>query len=42
MNLYHRTFAAAAIISDGFRAGGVWVYDEPLDEQDGTSAMSCC
>ena len=43
MNLYHRTFAAAAIITDGFRDGGdipgvrrgVWVYDEPLDEQEG-------
>ena len=43
MNLYHRTFAAAAIIRDGFRDGeappgvrrGVWVYDEPLDEQEG-------
>ena len=43
MNLYHRTFAAAAIIRDGFRLGegpldvhrGVWVYDEPLDEQEG-------
>ena len=43
MNLYHRTFAAAAVIRDGFRLGegsldvhrGVWVYDEPLDEQEG-------
>ena len=46
MNLYHRTFAAEAIIRDGFRDGehnrltpdirhGVWVYDEPLDEQEG-------
>ena len=43
MNLYHRTYAAAAIIRDGFRLGegpldvhrGVWVYDEPLDEQEG-------
>jgi hypothetical protein len=43
MNLYHRTFAAAAIIRDGFRDGegprgvrrGVWVYDEALDEQQG-------
>jgi hypothetical protein len=46
MNLYHRTFAAGAIIRDGFRDGepnrlapatlhGVWVYDEPLDEQQG-------
>jgi len=43
MNLYHRTYAAAAIIRDGFRDGdgppgvrrGVWVYDEPLDEQEG-------
>ena len=43
MNLYHRTFAAAAIIRDGFPLGegppnahrGVWVYDEPLDEQEG-------
>ena len=43
MNLYHRTYEAAAIIRDGFRDGdgppgvrrGVWVYDEPLDEQEG-------
>jgi hypothetical protein len=43
MNLYHRTFAAAAIIRDGFRDGeapsgvrrGVWVSDEALDEQEG-------
>ena len=43
MNLYHRTYVAAAIIRDGFRLGegpldvhgGVWVYDEPLDEEEG-------
>ena len=46
MNLYHRTYAAEAIIRDGFRDGqhnypipdahhGVWVYEEPLDEQEG-------
>ena len=46
MNLYHRTFTAGAIIRDGFRDSkdnfrtpgvhqGVWVSDEPLDEQDG-------
>jgi hypothetical protein len=43
MNLYHRTFGAEAIIRDGFRDGegppgvrrGVWVSDEPLDEQEG-------
>jgi hypothetical protein len=46
MNLYHRTYAAEAIISNGFRDGrferlalgaapGVWVTDRPLDEQDG-------
>ena len=46
MYLYHRTYAAEAIIRDGFRDGdakylmedlhqGVWVYDEPLDEREG-------
>ena len=46
MKLYHRTYSAETIIRDGFRDGegnyptldvhhGVWVYDEPLDEQDG-------
>jgi hypothetical protein len=46
MYLYHRTYSAEAIIRDGFRDGGhnlltldvhdgVWVYDEPLDEQQG-------
>jgi hypothetical protein len=46
MDLYHRTYAAEAIIGSGFRDGrferlalgaapGVWVTDRPLDEQDG-------
>jgi hypothetical protein len=46
MILYHRTYAVEAIIRDGFRDDvshhlmpdvhhGVWVYDEPLDEQQG-------
>ena len=46
MKLYHRTFAAEAIIRNGFRDGehnrlapgvqhGVWVYDAPLDEEQG-------
>ena len=43
MNLYHRTYVVAAIVGDGFRLGeglldvhrSVWVYDEPLDEQEG-------
>jgi hypothetical protein len=46
MKLYHRTYAAEAIIRDGFRDGpgnylaldvhpGVWVSDEPLDERSG-------
>jgi hypothetical protein len=46
MNLYHRTYTAETIIKHGFRDGernyltrdvrhGVWVSDEPLDEQEG-------
>jgi hypothetical protein len=46
MKLYHRTYAADAILRDGFRDGksdfltldvdpGVWVTDRPLDERDG-------
>jgi hypothetical protein len=46
MNLYHRTYAAEAIISSGFCDGrferlalgarpGVWMTDRPLDERDG-------
>src|SRR4051812_17951821 len=46
MNLYHRTYAAEAIIRDGFRDGkgdylalgarrGVFVSDQPLDEREG-------
>lgn len=46
MDLYHRTYAAEAIIRDGFHDGagnslrpdvvaGVFVSDQPLDERDG-------
>jgi len=46
MNLYHRTYAAEAILREGFRDGkgdylalgaphGVFVSDQPLDEREG-------
>lgn len=46
MNLYHRTYVAERIITDGFFASekgfvaldvhpGIWVTDEPVDERDG-------
>lgn len=45
MKLFHNTFAADAILRDGFRDGrgwiedlelvGVWLSDRPLEEQDG-------
>jgi hypothetical protein len=46
VKLYHRTYAAEAILSDGFHDSkadfltlgvhpGVWVTDRPLDEQNG-------
>ena len=46
MKLYHRTYAAEAILRDGFHDSkadfltlevnpGVWVTDRPLDEQNG-------
>jgi len=46
LKLYHRTYAAEAILRDGFHdnradfltldvSPGVWVTDRPLDEQDG-------
>jgi len=48
MKLWHHTFAAQAILRDGFRDGkgtyltvdrwyGVWVSAEPLDENEGAT-----
>lgn len=45
MKVFHHTFAAEAILREGFRDGrgriedlvleGVWISDRPLEEQDG-------